>query len=183
MKALTPFLIIGLCIGMYMMYITPLFADIARLVNTKSQYEGVMAKIEDINLKRAEIEAAYEAISPEDKTKLDKIIPREINPVKLVNDLNYISAKNLLITSDFAVNRDEKLNYHGEDITSSKTRTTSVGFKLVGTLDRFINFLRDIESSLTIMDIKSLTVTTIVGKNPLDIKYEYSIVLNTYSVQ
>lgn len=185
MKTFLPFIIIGICIGMYFMYISPTWAEIGTLTARKAQYTNVLDKVKELTAERDAAITAYNNIPADDIARLSKIVPSKFDPVLFVNDVNNLALKYGLNMKEFNTNL---ANTSSRDVVSEDTRpykTITVSLKVTGPYSQFIKFLKDVESSLHLMDVVNLSVTANVGtgKNPVDSNPEYSLEIHTYSLE
>ena len=185
MKNLTPFIIIAISLGMYFLYVSPTMADIRLLSAKKSEYTNVLLKSKELAQKRDSMLSAYNSIREEDESRLSKVIPTTFDQVRLVNDINAMANRYGMKVLDFKV-EESKAEIRSDIISQSKEelyKTIAVTFTTNGQYIEFIRFLRDLESSLRLIDVGSLSIKTDGGKSSGAHSLDYSIQIYTYSLR
>ena len=183
MKALLPFLIIAICVGMYFMYISPAWADVSVLVDQKNQYTNVLSKTQDLTAKRNAAVKAYNDIPAGDIAKLDKIIPATFDSVVFVNNVSNLAAQANLISEEFKTNDPKTADRSVTLGDAGPYQTISINVRLLGSIDEFIKCLKSLESSLSLVDVVSLSINTGKGKTPTDPTLEFMMELHTYALK
>ncbi len=171
-----------IAIGMFYLYISPNYADVKMLLNQRSEYKHALANIEAVKELRDSLEANISNLSQADVDRLEKAIPRNINTVKLTSDLDALAGKRGMSIRNVKV--VEETSDSGAVInTQSKQpyRTTTMSFSVVGTYTSFSNFLKDIEKSLELIDVRSVSMrsNTTQSSNLM----QFDLVIQTYWVQ
>lgn len=182
MKSLLSTFVIVVCIGAYFLYIKPLSVEVRVLGSKVQEYEDVLNQVKEIKEKRDSLVDQYNNISPENIDKLSKIIPETVNPVVVLNDMSTVGASYGVIVKDFKV-KENSGNDRGEAVeTQSTFKTTTISAGLTGAYPQFIEFLNEIESSLSLFDIVSLTIKQEgSGKGPQIMTYQLEA--NIYSLR
>ena len=184
MKAITPFLIIGICVGMYFIYIEPNFADIEVLRQKRDEYVNVLEKTKEIKTQRDVATASYNSISIDDIDKLNKMIPAKFDSVVFANDINTIGSKYGLTIESLKVNAPKTQARDVEESAKVKDniyKTVTVTFTTRGQYEQFVKFLMDLESSLQLVDVGILSIKSGTGQKTID-ALEYELEVYTYSL-
>jgi Tfp pilus assembly protein PilO len=185
MKSALSLVVVGICIGMYFVYISPAVSEVKSLSLKKASYDNVLLKSKEVVAKRDEIFVEYNNIPKDSIDKLNKIVPETFNSVLFANDINAMASSNGLAVKDFKVNpqRTEDRDTMTNQQAVNPYITTVVTFRLVGQYSQFIKFLTDIESSLRLLDVVNLSVKTLGGQKSTDDSLEYLLEINTYSLR
>ena len=187
MKAIIPFIIIAICVGVYFMYISPIMDDINVKNQKKAEYVNVLNQAKELKVQRDAISAAYNNIPASDLESLSKIIPESFNAVSLANEISSISSRYNLsvkeIKTDETTTANNNNNVTGESAPAGPYRTIVVTFKLTGQYEEFIKFLKDLQSGLHLVDVVGLSIKSTPGKKSTDVNLEYSLEVHTYSLQ
>ncbi|MFZ2621102.1 MAG: hypothetical protein WAX85_01220 [Minisyncoccia bacterium] len=180
MKVFLPFIIIGVCIGMYYMYINPTLAEIKSLKSKKAEYDSVLAKSQDIREKRDLLLTEYANIPGGDLSRLNKLMPETFNAILFINDVNIMASRNAVQAKDFKVNEAEKVSQGDDNNTTYKI--SKLAFSIEGRYNYLKRFLTELESSLQLVDVVNLSVKH-TGTKPTDDLYTYSLEVYTYSLK
>jgi Tfp pilus assembly protein PilO len=188
MKSFIPFILIAICIATYYMYISPLYSQVQALSSKKAEYVSALQKAREVNQKKEELLTAYNAISPEDLDRLNKIIPDHISNVEIANSLNSLASSHGMTIKALQILTPKSNS--SEEGSKMPYKTWNISFSVTGKYDQFIGFLKDIESNIDLTDVVSLTIrapkanpTTMMAKStlPADL-FEYTVEMHSYSL-
>lgn len=183
MRSLTPLLLIAVSLGLFYVHVDPRYGDVKALLERKAQYALALEKAESLKQKKEELVTKYNNLSKEDLLKLERVLPNQLNTVKLVADVDSIAGKygiairGIKVTEE-AVDRSQIVN-QTESVKGYKT--TIVSFKFAATYQNLVQYLRDLEKSLQLIDITSISFQTGEGKPGAINDYEVSF--QTYSLK
>lgn len=181
-------ILILLAIGLYFT-VTQGILDEAKVVSASNQeYITAIESASKLISVRDQVLAEYNKLSLDDRAKLDKIVPKSIDNIRLIIDLNNValrhgfSLKGVSVTA-LSDNKNPSISSDGSvpvsnnnfSITTPVLEKVSVSFGLSAPYQQFISFIQDLEASLRILDVNSLSVTA----NDSGI-YDWKIDLNTY---
>lgn len=184
MRSVIPFFIIGICIGMYFVYISPTISDIKVKNIKKSEYENVISKVQEIKKMRETLSTRYNNITPENMDMLNKIIPEKFDSVVFAHNLNSMSSKYGMLIRDVKVNYSAPRGDVAEaQIAEKNYKTISAKVRLSGKYDQFLSFLKDLESSLGLMDVVDLNVRTLSNRRGEEANLDYNLEIHTYALQ
>ncbi len=185
MRSILSIGVIAICVGMYFMYIKPLTVEVRARTAEKEEYTKVLTRVDEIKVKRDNIIAEYNSISPEEIDRLQKIIPEKINSVALLNDLSVIGSKYGVVIKDFKVSDSDNASRDvlGSEVSGSY-KTTHITMNISAGYEGFLNFLEDIEYSLSLMDVVNLNIVPgSLAKNGAPGPMLIALEANTYSLR
>ena len=177
MKLLFPVAVFVIIIGMFFGVIDPMYAKIQDFKNESASYDSALTKSKELQAQRDVLNSKYNALPPESLARLDKLVPTNVDNVRLIMDINGIaskygmSLKNIKIT----IADDKKNSATGVGPDRKKYNSLRIGFSVSGPYKTFLAFLGDLEKSLRIVDVTSIAFTS----TDQDF-YEYMIELQTY---
>lgn len=185
MKTFIPFFVIAICVGMYFLYINPMWTEIGLKRAEKAQYTNILEKVRELKTKRDEISARYNNIPAEDIEMLGKIIPSKFDGASLANDINVMASRYGMNIKEFRTTAPKTETRETGDvaIVDEKYRTIITSFKLSGQYGEFLKFLKDLQSSLHLVDIVNLSIRPVSGTKTGDANLEYSLDVQTYSLR
>ena len=185
MKSLTPFLLIVISIGLYFMHIAPRYSEVQNLRAQVAQYNDALTRAKDLEKKRDELLTTYNTFSPDNLDRIEKLVPDTVNSVKLVSDINNVAGKYGIIiksisTLDQPIDNSQSVATGGTPVKPYVT--TVVAFKFSASYQNLVLFLKDLEKSLQLIDIKSIgfDVPTDVASKGV---YGYQVSFQTYSLK
>ncbi len=185
MKSILSITVIAICVGMYFMYIKPLTVEIKMKTAEKAEFTKVLSKVKEIKEKREAVLAEYNSISPDEIERLNKIIPEKIDAISMLNNLSVVGERYGVVIKDFKLSENDPNN---QDVTGASHigshKTTGVTMHLSGNYDQFLNFLEDVEYSLSLIDVVSLNIIPgPLSKTGQAGVMEFALEANTYSLR
>lgn len=184
MNIITPLILIIISIGTFFAYIDPNYRgenlsngkrSIVSLQEEVNQYEQALSDTIAIRAKRQEIQNQKSSFDPKQVEKLEKLLPDNIDNIKLIIDMNNIATKHNLVLKGAKLDTTAKAdpNKLGED--NNKYGTIGISFSVTTSYKKFQDFLTDLERSLRLVDITDLSVS---GNNTG--LYDFNVMLKTY---
>ena len=170
---------------MYFLYISHAILDVKVLSIEKADYTNVLLKSQELKSKRDIVMNDYNNISENDIAVLNKIIPNKFDPIAVVSSINNIATKYGISLKSFKVD-EPKVN--GQDTMMVQTvvlpyKTSTLNITVSGGYNQFLFFLKDIESSLKLMDVNSLSIKSSGNEKLADNSLEYTLQISTYSLK
>jgi len=185
MRSILSIGIIAICVAMYFVYIKPMTVEVKARKAEKEEYTKVLTRVDEIKVKRDNIIAEYNSISPEEIDRLGKVVPEKINPVALLNDLSVIGSAYGIIIKDFKVTDSDNTSRDvvGSEIPGSY-KTSRITMNISAQYEEFLNFLEEIEYSLSLIDIVNLNIVPgEFSKSGAPGPMQISLEANTYSLR
>ena len=156
--------------------------SVQELQATEKDYNDAFSKTREIKAIYDGLLKKYNTISgTANDDKIAKLLPDHIDSVRLIIDLNNIAFKygmslsNILLTAPGAQNVPSKVGEVPGQTASAQAATAlptvigpnyrlydsvKLGFSVTGSYSNFVSFVRELESSLRLVDIISLSFTT-----------------------
>ena len=155
-------------------YTSPLFEELNVLSAEKASLDKSLGDSKGLRTTLAEKEVLYNNLSEDDKTRLNKLLPDSIDNVKLIIDIDNIASKYNLKLRNIDIKADKPGEFTGDNVNKDYG-TAKLRFSVTAPYDNFKLFLNDLEDSLRLVDISSLTFNS--GEKNLN---DYNIELKTY---
>lgn len=217
---LIPIILIVLSIATYFAFAAPWWSDIRKLQADMQVAKESIARGNELKELIQNITEKVDAVSPEDQSRLQAVLPFQIDDILFLNDINSLSGNHGLSTKNLTFGDEvgtvvgsvapapqpkiddgdnDTAKGAGSPQTAVSQKTKIVTFSVTAKYPKFITFLRDLEQSLVLYEIKSIsfseTATTNAGgsnskstsgKTGQSAEPEgdaYSVKLTTYSVE
>jgi hypothetical protein len=188
-RNITALILIVLAIGIYFTYTSGQIAVLNSIQATNNQYLSAIDNAKKLINLRDSVLNQYNAISDVDKTRLNKIVPDNIDNIRLTIDISGIAARHGITATGITTSADAKSSAatpiantmpgHGSlaagPSSNGSLSTVTVSFGVTTTYPNFISFLQDLERSLRILNVTGITLST--SANGV---YTYGVTLNTY---
>ena len=184
MNLITPIILLIISVGTFFMYVDPNYRgdnlsngnqSIKSLQAEDAQYQTALGNTTEIRNKRDALVQKMNAIDPNNLTKLQKLLPDNVDNIKLVIDMNQIAQNHTLTLKNIKLNTGVGADSTKLGQDNSQYGTVGLSFSVSSSYDNFQNFLTDLEKSQRLVDITDLSVTG----NDTGI-YDFSVGLKTY---
>lgn len=195
-----PIILIGIAISLFFVFTNPIYNDISTLNLDVASYNSALDNSKAFENERDKLTAKYNAINPDNLMKLQKLLPENVDNVRLILEIGQIALPYGMVLKDVKYNvtnpsTETVTVAEGTVVQNSSVVTTPKGygifdleFSISGTYDNFINFTKDLESNLRIVDISSITFSsdTVSSNSNINTKissseiYKYIFKIKTY---
>ncbi|MEK7095330.1 MAG: hypothetical protein AAB917_01590 [Patescibacteria group bacterium] len=182
-KNISAIILIILAAGIYFTFTKTKIAELKEIQNVNKEYQAALDNADRLTKRRDEILKQDIEISVEDNDRLDKLLPDNVDNVRLIIDVkDNIAARHGLFLKGIRTNsptdilQNDVQNTGSENLLPSEYGTVTLSFGVTTSYKTFIDFMKDLESSLRIMDISKLTIGA--GDNPN--LYDFSVEVKTY---
>lgn len=174
-------LIIGLAGLVFFEFTQPVLDGIGGLRAEKARLEAGLENAKKLREVQDQLLNVYNSFAPEDLVKLNKLLPDNIDTVRLVLDVNTIAERSGMKIKNIKIVQPEEKSQQalggGENEAPPPAPQAVVlfGFSVTGPYTNFQSFLNDLATSLRLADVSSLTL------QPQETGlYEYQIEVKTY---
>ncbi len=177
MRLLTPIFFVVIAAVTFFSFATPVLEQIDELKLEQAKLaEGIVETNNLVNL-QDQLMSAYNAFSPAQLNRLDKMLPNNIDNVRLIIDINNIARQHGMGIKNIAIRTEEKKATKEEASGADLIDRDSVilGFSVSGSYNVFKSFLNDLADSLRLVDVASLGFSSNENNS-----YDYNVALRTY---
>ncbi len=191
LRYLTSFILIGLSIAVFTVFTQGIYADIKEKKSEQSSYEEASVNSKALESERDKLTAKFSNISVENLDRIRKFLPDSVDNIRLILELEQIALPYNMVLKDvqYTVAPTE---VSGEaagaptlvgDMGNKNYGAWDLGFSVTGTYTNFLNFMRDLENNLRIVDISSIqfsSVSAAIGGAATSEVYRYTFNIKTY---
>jgi len=189
-------ILVLLSVGLFFTIVNPMYTNesadapgVKKLQSEIAKYNEALDKSDQLAAEKDRLLAIKTNLSPEDRTKIEKMLPDSIDNIRLVIDINNIAQRYDLILKQLQFtgngsakntkNTTASLDQNGRDITIGGDETTGsveFSFSVTAQYETFKRFLSDLEDSLRIIDVSAIKMTQVSDTD----FYDFNITLKTY---
>lgn len=182
-----PFLLVILAIALFVAVTYPAYTDPAAGVKSlqarHSENDQTLQLAAELSEKREELRKRYNKIKDEERALLAKLLPSTVDNVRLVNEIYAMARRHGVSISNVAVGEEadaesERGSRTAAADVASRSRSYGVlpvSFGAEATYGNFESFLRDLELSLRLVDVRSTSLRSGPTGN-----YSWTVKLDTY---
>lgn len=182
MNIITPLILIIISIGTFFAYTDSAYRgqggttlSVQELQVENAKYVEALANDDKVRKMRDGFQNAKNNISSSDNEKLMRLLPDNIDNIKLVIDINNIAQNYQLTMKGAKLDTTIKADPNKLGADTSKYGTVGLSFTVTASYSSFHSFLRDLEKSLRLVEVTDLAVT---GNNTG--LYDFTVGLKTY---
>lgn len=176
MKNSSNIVAIILAVALFYSFTSPEYRKMRELRASAAEYASVIENISRIAASRDALLVKYEDIPRVERERLQKILPSNIDSVRLAFDLNNIASRYGVALKNLQVEKaDPNSSLAVLPGSSASYEKVTVTFGFVSNYENFVKFLYDLEKSLRIMDVKEVDFRVVEGGY-----YDHEIKVETY---
>ncbi|MBP6912368.1 MAG: type 4a pilus biogenesis protein PilO [Candidatus Pacebacteria bacterium] len=166
--------------------VLPIKAEVDSLKFKKSELGNTEAQAKEYSGLGQDVVGRFQSIDPAQVERLKKMVPDTIDNIRFINDVNGIAKKTGMKLKKVDYNAQD---LKGEDIKNSEKIANSsnplygsytVSFAVSGTYKQFVEFLEALENSLRLVDITSVTFTSVGQVDGKVESYDFSVKAQSY---
>ena len=147
--------------------IVPLQAELLKFQKILDDSTAIVAKRNSLVQKK-------DAITDADQIKLEKLLPSNIDNIRLIIEISDIAAKRNLIIKNISVG-DVKQNTNSIGPNNSAYGILSMSFVVNSSYSNFLNLLQDLETNLRLVDVTNISFAATDSGF-----YDFNVSFNTY---
>ncbi|HVY72667.1 MAG TPA: type 4a pilus biogenesis protein PilO [Candidatus Paceibacterota bacterium] len=178
-RFILPVILIAASVGLFVLYISPTYQNIKVLSVQAATYDDALSKSAELRTLRDKLLATRASFSNGDVQKLTRVLPDNVDNIRLIIDINNIAARHGLSLSGVELgstsNAAKDQSSAAVGPSGSQVGSVTVGFGVTTDYDTFNAFLQDLEHSLRIVDITKIAFTA--GGGSLQ---NYTMEIRTY---
>ncbi|MFH1402172.1 MAG: type 4a pilus biogenesis protein PilO [Patescibacteria group bacterium] len=174
-KIAIPLFLILLSGGLFFSYTDPTYQSMNKLKEENAQYDEALNKSKELRVVRDTLLSKYNTFAAEDIDRLNKLLPDNVDNVRLIMEIDSIALKYGAIIRKVDVGSQV---FDDKSVLGPPTAgygTIDLNFVIEASYDDFIKFLSDLSNSLRIADVTNLSFqSSALGS------YKYKLDIKTY---
>ncbi len=137
--------------------IDPAYAEIKKMKKEESLYDQALSNSKELQAIRDNLLKKYNSFSQDDLDRLAKLLPDAVDNVKLIMDIDGIAGKYGMSLKSVSVKAPTTQKSGALGKNEEPVGSISLSFSVSGPYKSFVNFLIDLESSLRIVDVETIS--------------------------
>lgn len=190
MRFAMPLVFIGIAIAVFFAFTNSIYGEISMLRDLSLSYNEALGNSKALENARDELTAKKNSIDPDKLAKLEKLLPENVDNIRLILEIEKIALPYGMALKDVKYNTEADASKSGAAVVggAAQNRGKDYGvwdleFSTAGSYSNFLNFTKDLERNLRIVDISSITFSSSEsgGINPASSEsYKYNFKIKTY---
>ena len=179
-----PIILLCVAIGLFVLYTNPTYQKVKELRAQQAEYDQALTKSQQLLSVRNNLIAKRNTFNPDDLQKLSRMLPDNVDNIRLILDTDTIAGRynlrirNVSVSSSAAApaqsGRTDR-NALAVGASGDPVGSVELAFSVSARYEDFTRFLRDLERSVRIVDVRTITFDTADGE-----LVEYSVLIKTY---
>jgi len=154
MRFLIPIILLIISGIIFFGFIDATYKDIKVMKEEESLFSEALDNSKELQAIRDDLLATYNSFSSEDLARLEKMLPNNVDNVRLIRDIDGIAAKYGMSLRNVSLNigdvgSGDTIGGEGENVHGSVT----LDFSVAAPYRVFLSFLKDLEKSLRLVDV------------------------------
>jgi hypothetical protein len=190
-KYILPIILIGVTIAGFFTFTSPYYEGVLLNREQVASYNEALSNSKALEAERDKLTQKYNSFDTEDLSKLHKLLPDNVDNIRLILEKEKIASPYGMVLKDVkydAVNKDNATTQEGAAKVSKPSSNKDYGtwnleFSTQGTYSNFVNFVKNLENNLRVVDISSIQFSSNAdsGLSPsLSEVYKYNFQIKTY---
>jgi hypothetical protein len=177
-KFALPVLLIIVSLGLFITYIDPAYKDLKILRSEGLQYDKALNSSKELRGIRDILSKRYNSFSDNDLSRIKKLLPDNIDNVRLVIDVDNIASKYGITIRGVKIETVADIEESKIVVSDNKDyEFVILRFTMSSSYQDFISFITDLKDSLRLVDIVDLDFTVPSQGSNL---YTYNLGVKTY---
>jgi len=194
-RIITAIVALVLAGGIFFFYTQPAYDTVQTAQAQINDYNAALDKAAELQQLKQSLLSRYNAFDPGSLDRLQKLLPDNVDNIGLILELDNLAGRYGLALQNVDVSTaDSQTPAGGAAIgaiagANQNYSSLTLTFGTAGSYDSFVKFLTNLESSLRVVDLVSLTIASGASTNQGTIghtgtaaqpSYTYNIILRTY---
>lgn len=177
MRLIAPLLMVIVAVAVFFQFTDPIFAEIKTIQERQVTLNNGLDNAKKLREVMKELLDQRNAMSETDLEKLNKLLPDNVDNVRLIIDINNIAKPYGMSIKGLKVQMPEEKaeDAVARDRDNIKQAMVTLSFSITGDYNQFQSFLSDLSQSLRLVDVS----VTGFNSNEKGI-YDYKVEVETY---
>jgi Tfp pilus assembly protein PilO len=178
-----PTILIIASIVIFVGYTNQNYKEMKELKTLQASYNDALSNSRKLLEVKGALTEKYNSLSDDDRDRLMKLMPDNVENIKLILDIQKIASQYGMLPRDVKfdtvaqVQKDGPLTPQQAQDQNKPYGSFDLEFSVSGTYGNFLSFLRDLEKSLRLVDIISVSFSSSEGGSSV---YKYTFKIRTY---
>lgn len=186
-KFILPIILIGLSITIFFTFTNPFYQDISLLRLESSAYNTALGNSKTLESERDKLTQKYNSIGGENLARLQKFLPESVDNIRLILEVERLAMPYGMALRDVKYEANLQENPRTPGIITGGPVAEAVRkdygiwnleFSTEGSYDDLVNFVKDLENNLRIVDIAGVSFAS--GSGLSTTNYKFSFKVKTY---
>jgi Tfp pilus assembly protein PilO len=188
-RFIIPIFLIGISIGGFFTFVRPAYDEVVVLKSQVSAYNDALNNSKSLEQERDKLVTKLNNISPANRDKIQKMLPDGVDNIRLILEIEKIASIYGMALKDVRYEDEQKAEEEGIQVIEAGTvlgdlnkeyGVWNLEFSVEGPYTNFINFTRDMEKNLRLVDVSSVEFSSLTSSRSASDSYNYTFKIKTY---
>jgi Tfp pilus assembly protein PilO len=187
MRFVIPLILIAITVAIFLTFTSPMYGEVGTLRTQAASYNEALSNSNTLEKERDKLTAKFNAIGGENLERLNKMLPDNVDNIRLILEIEKIASPYGMALRDVKYNTIEKTDTQVMQAGTPIPQSGDFGvwdleFATNGSYDNFINFIKDLEKNLRIVDVASIEFSSDapMASGTTSTSYLYHFHIKTY---
>jgi len=195
MRFVLPIILITIALIVFFVFLSPSLQEVKALQVDVDSYNEALDNSKALEYERDKLTKQFTSFDPDDLRRLETLLPNSINNIRLILEIESLASPYGMVLRDVRYDTVRETSLESENnaqpgpagvIESSKGYGEwELEFSTEGSYTNFLQFLRELEANLRLIDLVSIQFASITGESAganfsTSEVYKYSFKLKTY---
>jgi Tfp pilus assembly protein PilO len=178
-RFITPLVLVAAAVALFALYTDPAYQSTKEVKAQVDSYDNALTKSQELKKVRDQLLSKRNALRVEDLQKLEKVLPDNVDNIRLIIDIDDIAVRRGLLLKDIKLGAISNSTAARDPLAAGDSGTpvgsVTLTITVPATYEDFLTFLADLEHSLRVVDVEKISFTA--GDTTTS---DYSITIRTY---
>lgn len=174
-RFILPIIFIVVALGLFFGYVDATYTNVQELREEENRFAEALDKSKELQQVKERLLSKYNSFPTSELERLEKLLPDNVDNVRLVLDLDDIASQHDMRVRNVAIGSVSEPGGGVVGPENKAYRSLVLSFSTTATYGDFIRFVNDLESSLRLVDLVNVTFNAPIG----DV-YDYQVSVRTY---
>lgn len=165
-RVIFPIIMTVAAIGLFVVFTNPTYQEVGSLRTVSAAYDQALNNSQQLLRVRGELASKFSNFSATDKDRLMKAMPDTVDNIRLIIDMQNIALSHGMALKDIKYDARAQSNATPTGVTATPGQLAAnqkdygvfqLEFSVTGSYQNFLSFIGDVEQSLRLVDIESIT--------------------------
>jgi Tfp pilus assembly protein PilO len=207
MRWLLPIILIGAAVAGFLLVTQPIYDEAMVLKAEADKYNEALSNSKILQAERDKLTDKFNSFSKEDIDRLGKIVPDSVDNIKLILEIQEVAQEKGILVKNVEFEPEQFIEKDPNAVVTETAKTTAnksanlrrpgavdnldyeifdLEFSIEGKYGAFVDFMKLMERSLRVVDVKSISFTPGTSEDDKKVfsdNYKYTFRINTFRLK
>lgn len=171
--------------AIFFLYTQPTYDQMQSTRTQNSEFDQALTKAKELQTRKDTLLRQFNSFNNDDLDRLKKMLPDQVDNIRLILDIDSMAQNRHMALQNVAISTSQHSPAGAIGAISAgnqKYNSLTLSFSTSGSYKQFKDFLSDLQSSLRIVDLVTLSISSAndTNGNAGEPQFNYNITIRTY---